>query len=389
MESIHARDRVNTALSHESPDRLPVDLLAVPEVWEQLKKQFSIPATKPSDTDLFDPTWETVLEQLSVDCRVVSYDQFCSPPASSLKDGARVEWWDVASRSTPGRMWRQQLPSGELYDIFGRCFKIEHAGAGAYESVVPILGHLESIGDFGAFRWPEPDWWDFTRMPEMIKALNRNERHHMRFRSGSIFEVAWQLRGLEQFLIDLAVDPAVAEYLMDRITEILLETTKMAMDVAGDFIDMVYFYDDVATQRSLMISKDMWAKYIWPRHRRMVDLIKSHGKQVMYHSDGSIYEILPALIDTGVDVINPVQADAAMMEPERLKSEFGDRLSFHGGIDIIKTLPQGSTEDVKSEVLARRTVLGDGGGYIMASCHHIQSETPNANVLAMYDLDLR
>ena len=110
---------------------------------------------------------------------------------------------------------------------------------------------------------------------------------------------------------------------------------------------------------------------------------------VMYHCDGALYPLLPELIEMGVDVLNPVQADAAGMEPQRLKDEFGDRLSFHGGIDIIKTLPKGTVDDVRAEVAERSRVLGKNGGYIMASSHHIQSDTPLANVFAMYDLAQR
>jgi uroporphyrinogen decarboxylase len=152
---------------------------------------------------------------------------------------------------------------------------------------------------------------------------------------------------------------------------------------------MVYFYDDVATQKSLMISKDMWTRYVRPRHAKIIELAKGYGKQVMYHCDGSIFPLIPDLIDMGVDLLNPIQAEARDMDPQRLKAEFGDRLSFHGGIDIIKTLPRGSVEDVKAEVRERGRVLGENGGYILASSHHIQSDTPLENVMAMYQLDLR
>lgn len=109
----------------------------------------------------------------------------------------------------------------------------------------------------------------------------------------------------------------------------------------------------------------------------------------MYHCDGAIYPLIGELIEMGVDLINPVQSDAAGMDPQRLKDEFGDRLSFHGGIDIMRTLPRGTTDEVRSEVRERVRVLGDGGGYILASSHHIQSDTPLANVFAMYELEGR
>jgi uroporphyrinogen decarboxylase len=109
----------------------------------------------------------------------------------------------------------------------------------------------------------------------------------------------------------------------------------------------------------------------------------------MYHCDGAIYPLIARLIDMGIDVLNPVQADARDMEPARLKQDFGDRLCFHGGIDIIQTLPRGTVEQVRKEASDRIQVLGKGGGYILASSHHIQAETPLENILALYDLSLR
>ena len=126
-----------------------------------------------------------------------------------------------------------------------------------------------------------------------------------------------------------------------------------------------------------------------PHHARLVEVARQFGKPVMYHSDGAMRALIPDLIALGVDALNPIQADAAGMEPEGLKADFGDKLAFHGGIDIIQTLPHGSVEDVRHEVRERIRVLGAGGGYVLASSHHIQSDTPIENVLALYDPDLR
>jgi uroporphyrinogen decarboxylase len=103
---------------------------------------------------------------------------------------------------------------------------------------------------------------------------------------------------------------------------------------------MVYFYDDVATQNSLMISPQMWRKFVRPCHIRLIELAKSYNLPVMYHCDGAIYPLISEIIELGVDLLNPIQTDAKGMAPQRLKDEFGNRLSFHGGIDIIKTLPR-------------------------------------------------
>lgn len=388
--AISPRARVKTALRHETPDRVPVDFLATLEIWNRLAERLRPDATSVGPSDYFDPAWEAILRHFEVDCRVLSYDQFCAPPDSVLQPGATVEWWDVLSRSTPGRMWRQKLPDGSLRSIWGHHIRVVENPTGAYEEFAHYpLSRATSLNDLKRHPWPEPDWWDFEALPQIIDQLDSPQEYHLRFRIGSVFETAWQLRGMQEFLMDLALQPEIPLYMMDRLTEVCVEYTRQVIELAGDRLDMVYFYDDVASQSSLMISQEMWEKYIRPRHAQLIDLAKAHNIPVMYHCDGAIYPLLPQLLELGIDLLNPVQADAKGMAPERLKQEFGDRLSFHGGIDIIKTLPRGTVAEVQAEVKARARVLGDKGGYILASSHHIQSDTPLDNILAMYDLALR
>ncbi|MCZ2153248.1 MAG: hypothetical protein LC114_05000 [Bryobacterales bacterium] len=389
-ETISARERVLTALRHITPDRTPVDFLATNEIWDAIKTKMAIKDAALDGSVFFDPSREAVLRQLQVDCRVLSYDMFCDPPTSALHPDASVEWWNVLSRSTPNRMWRQVLPTGEMFDIFGRHTHVVRHDTGAYEEAASWpLESAQNIDDLRAFNWPEPDWWDFSPIPEILMQLDRDQHYHIRFRIGSMFEVAWQLRGMQTYLMDLAMNPAMAHYFMERLTEVYVENTRRVLEIAGNRLDMVYFYDDVATQKSLMISKKMWREFIQPYHQRIIDVAKQYSQSVMYHSDGAMYQLIPELIDMGIDVLNPIQVDAEGMAPQRLKDEFGDRLSFHGGIDIIDTLPRGTTDDVRREVRDRVTVLGCSGGYVMASSHHIQSDTPLENVLAMYELALR
>lgn len=387
---ITPRARVRTALAHHQPDRLPVDFLATPEIWQQLQARLGIAPGQPGLDDFFDPAWESILQHFAVDCRVISYDQFCRPPQSALLPGATIDWWGALSRSTPNRMWRQVLPDGTSRDIWGHVIRIVNNPTGAYEefSVWPLAA-ATSIDDLKRHPWPEPEWWDFTPLRALLAAYDAQEEYHLRFRIGSVFEIAWQLRGMQEFLMDLVNQPEIPAYIMERLTEVYVENTKRVLDLAGDRLDMVYFYDDVATQQNLMISARMWRKLIKPLHVRIIDVARRRGIPVMYHCDGALYPLIPELIEMGVDVLNPVQADAAGMDPERLKAEFGDRLSFHGGIDIIKTLPKGTPETVQAEVKERLRVLGRNGGYVMASSHHIQSDTPLANVFAMYDMAIR
>ena len=384
------RERVKTALSNQKPDRLPVDFLATNEVWDRLIAEIQPSTEGIGGAAYYEVDREALLRHFEVDCRLFSYDMFCNPPDSALYDDADIEWWEVMSRSTPNRMWRQRRPSGDFYEIFGRHTRIVHHQTGAYEELASQpLGYVETIEDLKAYPWPDPEWWDFSPVPELLALWDSHQEYNIRYRLGSVFEVAWQLRGMEQFLVDMALTPEIPTYIMERLTDIYVEITRRALDAAGDRLDMVYFYDDVATQNSLMISQEMWGSLIRPYHIKIINLIKSYGLPVMYHSDGSMRILIPELIEMGIDVLNPVQTDAKGMEPGALKKDFGDQICFHGGVNITNILPHGSTEDVRNEVINLTETLGQGGGYVLASSHHIQPDTPNENVLAMYDMSLR
>lgn len=388
--SLSPRQRVQLALNHQTPDRIPVDFLATTEVWKKLQKHFAIPEGAPRDDEYYDPSREQVLRKLDVDCRVISYDSFLNLPANQFKPGGVVDWWTSADRSTPNRMWRQALPDGSFQDIWGRHSGMVKNDFGTYEEHIsnPLAG-MTTLEEIKAFSWPAPDWWDFSGLPALLADLDREQEYHIRFRVGSVFEVAWQLRGMEAFLLDLVTQPALAEYIMDCLTDVYIANLETVLELSGDRIDAVYFYDDVATQNSLMVSKKVWQRSIQPRHARLIEVAQRYGKHVMYHCDGAIAPLIPALIEMGVDILNPIQADAKGMEPEGLKAAFGDRLSFHGGIDIIKTLRTATPAGVAAEVRDRIRVLGESGGYILASSHHIQPDTPLENILAMYALGLR
>ncbi len=389
-EQLTPRERVKMALRHEEPDRVPTDFLATPEVWRKLIHHLKPDIASVGDSEFFEPAREAVLRHLEIDCRVLSYDMFCTPPESVLHDGAVVDWWITSNRSTPNRMWRQRNPDGTLNDIWGTHSRRVENPYGVYEEFTSWPWRLAtSVEELKSHPWPDPDWWDFSPLPGIIRQLDQCQEYHLRFRIGSIFEIVWQLRGLQEFMVDLVTEPAIPLYIMDRLTEVYVENTRRVLKLAGDRLDMVYLYDDVAIQDSLMISQEMWRRYIRPRYAQLIDLAHAYGKPVMYHCDGAIYRLIPDLIDLGIDVLNPVQPDAKGMDSQRLKDEFGDKLTFHGGVDIVKTLPRGTVKDVIAEVQQRINILGKQGGYILCSSHHIQPDTPVENILAMYNPDLR
>jgi uroporphyrinogen decarboxylase len=383
-------ERVKMALEHRQPDRVPVDFLATPEIWHRLVERLRPDATGIPGSEFFSTDREAILRHLEVDCRVISYDMFCAPPDRLVPAGAEVSWWTSPARSTPNRAWRLRLPDGRERDIWGHDLRtVMHEGIRYEEYASWPLAGASSVADLAKFDWPEPDWWDFTPVRQVIEAFDSGGRSYLRFRVGSVLELAWQLRGLEQFMMDLALEPEMAIYIMDRLTEVHLENTRRVLKLAGDRIDMIYFYDDVGGQDALLVSKPMWSELIRPRHARIIEAARSFGVKVMYHTDGAVRSLLPELIDMGVDVLNPIQPTARGMAPADLKREFGARLCFHGGIDIVNTLRTGTPDQVRAEARERIATLNAGGGYIMCSSHHIQADSPIDNVLALYEPELR
>lgn len=387
---MNSRERVQAALRHDEPDRVPVDFLATPEVWGKLIAELGPSADGVGPAEFIEPEREALLRHFEVDTRVLSYDMFCTHPDALVPEGAHVDWWGGLDRSTPNRMYRLRQPDDTTLDIWG-CHrqKVEH-GFGAYEEFATWpLQQAESVADLERHPWPEPDWWDFSPLPAILAEMDEAGVKHVRFRIGSVFEIGWQLRGMQEFLIDLAINTEIPRFIMGKLADVYVENTRRVLELVGDRLDMVYFYDDVATQNSLMISPDTWRDEVRPHHARLTELARAHDVPVMYHCDGAIYPLIPELIELGIDLLNPIQPDAKGMEAQRLKDEFGERLAFHGGVDILRILPRGTVDEVRAEVARLVDTLGRGGGFVLCSSHHLQPDTPVENIVAMYDTALR
>ncbi|MCL2658921.1 MAG: hypothetical protein FWD64_00180 [Acidobacteriaceae bacterium] len=372
ISTITPKERVNKAIRFEKPDRTPRDFAAVPEVWDGLAAHFGT-----SDRN-------ELLKHLGVDCRVVSYDSFCSHPNLS---GAAVDLSASRERSSTGGMWRAWEADGINRDIWGARRRRIQTSFGALDEIASYpLGQAAGLDDIRKYDWPAPDWWDFKDLRASIERLDGGDSYSIRYRAGSVFETAWSLYGLDRFLVDLASDPALPVYIMERIGEVHLENLYRVLKSAGDLIDIVYFYDDLASQTGLLMSPRLYERYIQPWHQRMIALASEFGKPAMMHCCGSVYPLIPRFIEMGLAILNPIQPATKNMAAKRLADEFGGRIAFHGGIDVQNLLPNASPEKVCETVAEVSAVLGVHGGYIIAGSHHLQADTPIENILAMYSV---
>ncbi len=201
---------------------------------------------------------------------------------------------------------------------------------------------------------------------------------------GGPFEQSLWMRGWDDFLCDMCVDKKLAEALLDRITENDIALWDAYLTEVGDLVDIVCQGDDLGMQDRSIISAELYREMVFKYHKRLYDFIKSKTKaKIFMHSCGSVYDLLPDLIEAGVDILNPVQIAAKNMEPEKLKSDFGDALCFWGGIDTQYVLPHGSRQEIKDLVKRLVDVLGKDGGYVLAPGHNIQNYVEPWRIQAM------
>lgn len=346
-----SKERVLAAINLEQPDRVPMDYHGNRFVLDRLR------------ADLGVSTHRELLEALGsdiVDLRGTVDPAWVGPrPASrEIGDGVRENYWG----------WRQ---------------KTVQAACGPEEQYVDfVLAGATSVDDLAAHAWPSPDWFDFADFAERLEPW----RDFAIMATGvSVYQHPSFLRGIDNLMLDMAGDPEMANYLMDRFTDFYLEYFDRMLSAAGGRIDILRQADDLGTQESLFFSPQMFRTYIKPRTAKFVELAHSHSAKFMFHSCGAIVPLIDDLIEIGVDILDPLQAAAKGMEPEVLQERFGDRICLHGGIDTQYLLPQGSPEEVAAEVRRRSEILGKGGGYILAPCHVLQLDVPTENVLAMRD----
>ena len=197
------------------------------------------------------------------------------------------------------------------------------------------------------------------------------------------------VRGIEQCLIDTVEHPEWVEFLQTRFLEFFVEDFRRAMEASDGRIDAFLALTDLGSQERVLLSPEARRRFVQPPLRVLADTVHREGVRLLFHSCGAVREVVPELIDCGVDILNPLQPAAKGMEPEGLKREFGAALSFHGGIDIQYLLPMEGPETVRNEVRRRVGILGKGGGYILAPSHNLQADIPVRNILAMYDTWLR
>ncbi len=232
----------------------------------------------------------------------------------------------------------------------------------------------------GSFRFPDPDGpGRFDHFPSAIAAAGG--RFVIATLAFTLFERSWTLCGMEEVLMARAAEDAFADELFDRILEFDLAVVRRALTFP---IHGVRFGDDWGQQHGLIMGPELWRKYIKPRVKRLYGTVRDAGRKVFIHCCGKVDEILPDLVECGVDVFNPFQPE--VMDVQEMKRRYGRHLTFFGGISTQKTLPYGTVAQVKDEVRRLLDTIGKDGGYIAAPAHDVPKDARPENIAAMMEV---
>ncbi|MCC7355357.1 MAG: hypothetical protein IT330_16565 [Anaerolineae bacterium] len=363
------RERVLCALNHEEPDRVPIffgtsgaTTILAPG-YDRLKAYLGIK----SETKVF---WralqytildEEVMGHFGSDGRPLFAGAIPSTLARDISDDAYTDAWGITWARAPGSIY--------------------------YEIPDPPLQNA-TIDDLERYPWPDlahPS--RFQGLAAKARAIQDAGYAVVALSGVAPFEQAYVMRGIENWLTDMAGNPEFALALLRKITDLMRASVIGLLEEAGEYIDVIITGDDLGSQNAPLISPRMYRRLVKPFHAELMSAIKSRSKtKIFYHSDGNVYPLLNDLIEVGVDLLNPVQVSATDMgDTARLKREFGNRLSFCGAIDTQWALPRGTPDDVRREVRRRIKDLGPGGGYILAAVHCLQPDVPPENIVAMFE----
>ena len=376
-ETMTSRDRLNRALNHEVPDRVPLDLggfqtgihrRAYADLLQYLGIEDEIRILDPVQ-QLARPC-EQVLKRFHIDTRYVG----AHAPESFTGT--------IEKNRRYGKLWH------DLRDEFGVVWSMPDE----QQLFMDISHHPlaeATISDLEDYPFPAGnDPSRFTGIREEALSLRRDTAYGICTAiSGVVYETCWYMRGLERWFIDMIENPDFCAALLDKILGYWLDFETGFLAEIGDLADVLMIGDDLTGQYGPLFSPDFYRKIVKPRQKKLVQHIKSlTNAKVWYHTCGSCVEYIPDLLDNGIDILNPVQIGADSMDPGALKRKYGDRLAFWGGgIDSQSTLPFGTPQQIREQVRGNLELFKPGGGYVFNNVHNIQYGVPPENIVALHD----
>jgi len=324
---------------------MPADYQSLPEVTNRLIARLGLRDD------------EELLQYLRIDMRRIGFS-YGLPDSAPDADGFIRNMWGL--RYHPDKL---QLDSGS--------------------ETVPF-DEDSTVDDVYTHPWPSADDVDYSGVHEQCERYHDTYATYGCAWSPFFHEVSW-LIGQENQLIWMHTRPDLIDAVTERVVSFDLAVMRRFLDACRGKLDIAYVGNDFGTQRGLYFSPELFDRFMRPWLRKFYALAHNYGCKVMQHSCGSVRDIIPWLIEDGVDILNPVQIRAAGMSLESLAADFGARLAFHGGVDTQHTLPFGTADDVREQVRSYRALTREDGGYLLCSSQEFMEDIPDDNILAMYE----
>ena len=341
-----SRQRFLDAVRHREPDRVPLCMDAEKEVWEALKKALKVPSK------------EKVYDALEIDEWMLD-PKVTDPRAKQVSPSDRVSQWGYHVKLIPTEY-------------------------GSYGDICEFpLKDAQTIEDLEKYDWPDPKKVHFLHWRDKMKEMG-DRAFIGHFTHGPYFNCTF-LRGIEAYLMDMAMNPPFAKRMMDLAEEYIQAVLDRLLEQAGDALDVYYIADDFCQSGGPLFSPSLWREWVKPYLTRLASKVHQKGVKFMIHVCGSVREYLPDLIEAGVDILEPVQSTARGMALEGLKKDFGKDITFYGSIDTHHVLPKGTRQEVEDAVKRTIDIMAPGGGFVLGPAHtYIQPDTPAENIITMY-----
>ena len=406
---MNSRERVMSSINHKEPDRIAIDLGSTPSsgisaiAYNNLKKYLGITT---GHTDVYDVVQQvtqpeySILDRFGVDVIDLGRtfnekDTDWSPIVLPDGSNARYPAWFKPQIQPDGSYLAYnkddvlvgKMPIGATF-FDQTAFPYLDEYPDNYSKLGEAMSKVlwQSLAHSPWDHASEDGFWEKLRT-NAIELKKTSDRAIMIVCGCNLFEWGTFLRRMDNFLMDIYSEPEEVEKLLDALMEIHLETLRKVCNAVGDVVDILRFGDDLGMDSGPFMAPEIYRNLFKPRHKKLCDYVKKHSQMKTFlHSCGSIYRLMPDLIDAGYDIINPVQTTCFEMEPERLKKEFGSDITFWGGgSDTRFILNRGTTHQVKEDVKRRLEVFALGGGFVFNPIHNIMPDVPPENIVAMFE----
>ena len=375
--SMTSRERVLTALDHREPDRVPIE--------------FGSPATL-SMIDGAPYGYGALLDLLGITdaappvlARAFSNSVTNIDPRILAHFGADLRWVGAGGPDV------EEQPDGTLHDPWWGFDLVPLGAINQADDAAAPLRHATTWDEIAAHpSWPDPTDPRVTAGAATAARAHREAGYAVVANPAVgclVFHHYQRLRGFDTWLYDMVDDPALYHRLCERILDIDLAIMERFLPEVAPFIDMVFMADDLGSQEGMLLSPDAYRTFLKPYQAAWIAAARrlAPGARIAYHSCGSFREVVPDLIEIGVEVLTPVQPLARAMDPRGLKADFGRDLSFMGGLDTQRLLPRGTPEQVRAGARDLVDALGHDGGFIFAASHELLPDVPPANIVAMFE----